>query len=195
MKICPKCGSAFDGERCKPCRAAWAKAYRAANSKKLNAEGAARYLANKENIKAHKKLYDSTHRTQKRIYREKNKERERKNNASRREANKEKIKIKKADYYSKNRDDYRLRWQSRRTLKSNGVLSKGLTKKLFELQRGRCACCGKPLGDDYHLDHIMPLALGGANEDKNMQLLRQRCNNQKHAKDPIAFMQERGFLL
>lgn len=76
-----------------------------------------------------------------------------------------------------------------------GVLSKGLAKKLLTLQRGKCACCGLPLGDDYHMDHVMPLSLGGLNIDENVQLLRQRCNNQKSAKHPIDFMQSRGFLL
>lgn len=70
-----------------------------------------------------------------------------------------------------------------------------MAKKLYELQRGKCACCCKPLGNNYHLDHRVPLARGGRNEDCNMQLLRAKCNMQKSAKDPIEFMQERGFLL
>jgi 5-methylcytosine-specific restriction endonuclease McrA len=53
----------------------------------------------------------------------------------------------------------------------------------------------QPLGDNYHLDHITPITLGGSNTDDNMQLLRQRCNNQKYNKHPIDFMQSRGFLL
>ncbi len=76
-----------------------------------------------------------------------------------------------------------------------GKLSSGLSKKLFKLQKGKCACCKEPLGNNFHMDHIMPLALGGANEDWNIQLLRQTCNNQKRAKHPIDFMQKRGFLL
>ena len=82
-----------------------------------------------------------------------------------------------------------------RKLAAGGKLSKGLSAKLFKLQRGKCACCKLPLGDNYHLDHIMPLALGGSNTDDNIQLLRQICNNQKHAKHPVDFMQERGLLL
>ena len=82
-----------------------------------------------------------------------------------------------------------------RILSNKGVLTNGLTAKLFVLQKGLCPCCAQPLGDNYHLDHIMPLALGGSNTDDNIQLLRQRCNRQKHAKHPIDFMQSRGFLL
>ena len=82
-----------------------------------------------------------------------------------------------------------------RKLRSEGRLSAGLTDRLFEQQKGKCPCCAQPLGDAYHLDHIVPLALGGTNTDDNMQLLRPICNHQKHAKDPIDFMQSRGFLL
>lgn len=76
-----------------------------------------------------------------------------------------------------------------------GELSSGLAKKLFALQKGRCACCKQPLGDKYHLDHIMPIALGGENIDENIQLLTPTCNFRKHAKHPIDFMQSRGLLL
>lgn len=82
-----------------------------------------------------------------------------------------------------------------RKLLSSGNLSKGLAQKLFKLQKGKCPCCALPLGDDFHMDHKMPLALGGSNTDDNIQLLRAICNHQKHAKHPIDFMQERGFLL
>lgn len=80
--------------------------------------------------------------------------------------------------------------------KSNGgVLSHGLAAKLFKLQKGKCACCNKPLGPDFHMDHMIPLALGGPNTDDNIQLLRSTCNRQKHASNPVDFMQSRGYLI
>lgn len=82
-----------------------------------------------------------------------------------------------------------------RKMESGGVLSVGLAKKLFQLQKGKCACCKKPLGVGYQLDHIIPIALGGPNTDTNIQLLRALCNRQKGAKHPIDFMQGRGLLL
>lgn len=83
-----------------------------------------------------------------------------------------------------------------RELAIGGKLSLDLAERLYKLQRGKCACgCGLPLGDDYHRDHIMPLALGGENEDGNIQLLRSTCNHQKSKKHPVDFMQQRGFLL
>lgn len=78
---------------------------------------------------------------------------------------------------------------------NGGRLSKNLVQKLHKLQRGKCACCGKPLGKKYHLDHQVPIALGGPNVDGNMQLLRALCNLQKSARDPVEFMQSRGFLI
>ena len=65
-------------------------------------------------------------------------------------------------------------------------MSEGICERLHAEQTGRCACCGLPLGIDYDLNHVMPLALGGLNIDANMQLLTARCNGRKLAK-------ERGF--
>ena len=110
-------------------------------------------------------------------WREKNREKE---NAQRRE----------------NPEKYRIHTHNRRALlKSLGKLTPGISIKLFKLQKGKCACCKKPLGTDYHMDHITPLALGGSNTDSNIQLLRAKCNKQKGAKHPVDFMQQRGFLL
>ena len=78
---------------------------------------------------------------------------------------------------------------------NGGKLSRGLVEKLFALQKGKCPCCKRPLGEGYHLDHKMPVSLGGAHEDSNMQLLTATCNMQKNAKHPVDFMQSRGFLL
>lgn len=119
------------------------------------------------------------------------------------------IKTKAKEYRAKNPDRNRLycashkkevcaNVQNREAKKraNGGVLSKGLAQKLFKLQRGKCACgCKQSIGDNYHLDHIMPIALGGFNTDENIQLLRATCNQEKHAKHPIDFMQSKGFLL
>lgn len=127
----------------------------------------------------------------------KNKERVAATAAKYRAENPEKVKARRVLWGARNPGADRIYKQNRRERKraNGGKLSNGLAEKLFILQKGKCPCCKQPLGDNYHLDHIMPLALGGANEDWNMQLLRQQCNNQKHAKHPIDFMKQRGFLL
>jgi len=109
--------------------------------------------------------------------------------------NPERNKANVAAYLAKNGHLRRVYEQNRRFRKNGGKLSPDIVQRLFSLQKGKCPCCLKPLGDDYHLDHKMPLALGGSNTDDNMQLLRGECNLQKNAKHPIDFMQSKGFLL
>ena len=119
-------------------------------------------------------------------------------NAKRRAANPEKSRAESRAWFAKNPNKRAVYEQNRRAKKraSGGKLSHGITEKLTNLQRGKCACCRSTLKDlVQHLDHIVPLALGGAHEDKNMQLLCQTCNQQKHAKHPVDFMREKGFLL
>jgi len=92
---------------------------------------------------------------------------------------------------------WRLSEQKRRARArmAGGILSRDILTRLYRLQRGKCACCGLPLGSRYELDHISPLAKGGQHSDNNMQLLRKRCNQEKSAKHPVDFMRSRGFLL
>lgn len=68
-------------------------------------------------------------------------------------------------------------------------------RRIYALQRGRCAACRKHLPSSYHVDHITPLARGGTNDAINLQILCPPCNLRKHATDPIEFMQGRGYLL
>lgn len=77
---------------------------------------------------------------------------------------------------------------------SSGKLSKGIVAKLLKLQKGKCAYCATVL-HKHHLDHIIPLALGGKNTDDNVQLLCPPCNMSKGAKHPIDYMQSKGLLL
>lgn len=66
---------------------------------------------------------------------------------------------------------------------------------LMRLQRGKCACCHVGIKSCYHIDHILPLVLGGANGKENLQLLCPTCNTTKGSKDPIRFAQQLGRLL
>jgi 5-methylcytosine-specific restriction endonuclease McrA len=116
-----------------------------------------------------------------------------------------KIAVAKATYYAENREmmaargairraanpeKIRVRNQNRRAVKRavGGKLSHGLADKLFKQQHGLCACgCGGNLSLGYHLDHRMPLYLGGSNTDDNIQLLIPRCNLRKGRMHPDAF--------
>lgn len=67
-------------------------------------------------------------------------------------------------------------------------------RQLLATQKFRCVVCKRKL-KRYHVDHVVPLISGGSNDKLNLQVLCPSCNNQKHAADPIDFMQRKGFLL
>lgn len=68
-------------------------------------------------------------------------------------------------------------------------------RRIRTQQRDKCACCKTSLKGKGEIDHIEPLARGGSNEPRNLQLLCGPCNSTKNARDPIDFMRSRGFLL
>ena len=92
-------------------------------------------------------------------------------------------------------DRMRLRGQVSR-LRSKGKTTTAIpADTIYRLkihQDFRCACCGVPLFGEYDVDHIHPVAKGGSdlNHPNNLQLLTKKCNGQKAARDPIAFMKK-----
>lgn len=92
------------------------------------------------------------------------------------------------------RGAYREAWNKRR-VKGGQAIESGIAQKLGGSQKWMCVVCRCDIKDGYHLDHIMPLALGGTNASVNLQLLCPACNRKKHAKHPVDFMQSQGFLL
>lgn len=54
-------------------------------------------------------------------------------------------------------------------------------------QRGRCYYCGEEVGSAYHIDHVIPLALGGTNDPGNIVIACPRCNLQKSSHHPMDF--------
>jgi len=203
MKICKKCGSSeyYACGACKPCSIKRAAAWHIANPEKAKAAKDKYAANNPDKVKACKLAYIAKNPEKIKAYyfkyRAENHQLELARSAKWRASDPTYFARYSAAHPEQTRARSRLGQHNRRAMvrSGGGKLSKGLAEKLYKLQRGKCACCGKPLGDNYHLDHRMPLALGGANEDWNIQLLRKTCNHQKSAKHPINFMQERGFLL
>jgi hypothetical protein len=52
-------------------------------------------------------------------------------------------------------------------------------RAVFERDGGQCVQCGSTF--DLQYDHVLPLALGGANTVENLQLLCGQCNREKGA--------------
>lgn len=68
-------------------------------------------------------------------------------------------------------------------------------RELLTLQKWRCVTCRADLKLGKHLDHVIPLAAGGRHEVGNFQWLCPSCNLAKSARNPVDFMQSRGFLI
>lgn len=186
MKPCVKCGATdrhTDG-RCRPC----AKA----STAKWQAE-------NKDRVKANKSAYNLTdkRKAQNKNWYEVNKEKCAENNAKWRLENIDRFKAVQKTWEADHKESRKLITQKRRAKIANvgGRLSIGLGEKLLKLQNGKCAICKCDISQKNHLDHIVPLAIGGPNKDENIQLLCPTCNHSKSAKHPVDFMQSRGFLL
>jgi 5-methylcytosine-specific restriction endonuclease McrA len=106
-------------------------------------------------------------------------------------------------YYKEWRENNRLKArivsQNRRKVVRNGKVvdkvSYDIIDRLLEEQDYECAhslwwCKVDFLFNKFHLDHIIPLALGGKHEDGNLQLLCVNCNLSKGSKHPDDFILE-----
>lgn len=188
IRPCIKCESTerYKSGACKACTRRTKAIWRETNADKIKTTRSAWRSLNADRIKAQTTAWTLANKEKSKAY-----------NAEWAVANFTRRKAANASWVAANPEKRRVYMQNRRALKCavGGKLSVGLAEKLFRLQKGRCPCCGLPLGDNYHMDHKMPLALGGEHEDANMQLLRASCNLKKHTAHPVDFMQSRGFLL
>ncbi len=173
-----------------------------------NARSAQRYRENKEKIAAyHAALHASRSNDadymrkmaeKSAAYRMKNPDVVKLQNARRRAADPEKAKRESREWFALHPEKRVVYQQNRqaRMRANGGIVSLDIKDKLMKAQRGRCACCRVDLKTVVvNLDHIIPIVLGGKNSDENIQLLCRTCNNQKYAKHPVDFMQQKGFLL
>ncbi len=54
-------------------------------------------------------------------------------------------------------------------------------QRLWERDSGLCGICHEPVAFDrnMHIDHLVPLSLGGTHDDANLQVTHGRCNSLK----------------
>lgn len=115
----------------------------------------------------------------------------------RRDANIEVFRQRSREYNKNNKEKIAAHSRNREARKrGNGGSHSGADiLDILRMQKEKCAYCRVKLGKKYHVDHIVPLKLGGANDRRNLQILCQPCNQAKSARDPISFMQMKGMLL
>ena len=209
-KPCVKCESLdrkTNGD-CRPCAIARDRAYKESHRKELAEQSKVYYHAHKEQLaktSAEWRRKNAEYLTKKGAeYRAANPEKMAEHKRKHYEKNTAKIKKRAADWVKNNIEYVRIREKQyrknnpelfvnykaiRRTRVGSDKLPYGTISKLFKTQNGLCACCNTPL-DKYHVDHIMPLALGGRNVPENVQLLSPKCNQTKSAKHPDVWKAE-----
>lgn len=207
------CKDGLRGE-CKACVSAKHKIYSAANASKISEQKKSRYYAdgadvvrrersasyyskNRERIKEASRRWHADNAS---YVSERRKTVREKLNAQAnrwRSLNRHKARATTNAWYARNKDRLKPgRKAAKASRRSAGKVSNKSVEFLMDVQRGRCACCKMIIRDKrHHLDHIVALASGGDNSIGNLQLLCPPCNLSKGSKNPVDFMQSRGFLL
>lgn len=137
--------------------------YRAENPEKMAAQDAAKYLANREKILAKVAAY--------------------------RTANPEKVAAVKAAWYEEHYEQVVVYRRNRRARERNapGTHTAEDVQSQYDRQDGKCRWCGCEVGDNYHVDHVVPLSKGGSNWPSNLVVACPSCNLSKHSKHPMDF--------
>jgi 5-methylcytosine-specific restriction endonuclease McrA len=110
-----------------------------------------------------------------------------------------KVNIRSRKWRSEHPEIIRAKCAARRAKRAGngGTHTAGDIASLLKLQRGKCAhsWCLADIKSHHHVDHVLPLALGGSNDKRNIQLLCVPCNLEKGAKHPIDFANQNGMLI
>lgn len=167
-------------------RIAYAKSYRSDNKQKISIHKKAFYQENAEKLKAKSKEWCNNNKDHKKAYLKQWKR-----------ENADLVKASIKAWYKANPEAKRTYDAARKASrkKINGKYTADDLKMLMLLQKRKCAICQNDIVGQFHVDHILPLSKGGRNDRQNIQLTHPTCNQQKYDKDPIHFMQERGYLL
>jgi 5-methylcytosine-specific restriction endonuclease McrA len=155
---------------------------------------------NKDRKSALGKAYREVNREQlaikQNLYHFANQERRRQLRRSNYVINKEKVKVVSKAWEQANRERRLAISHKRRALKlsSEGSYTEFDIKGLLLVQDSRCVYCETNLIIDFkkncHVDHRMPLFLGGSNHPENLQLLCPSCNLSKGRKHPDVYEKE-----
>jgi 5-methylcytosine-specific restriction endonuclease McrA len=146
----------------------------------------------------HYAVYDSSHRDVRAAYRASHAEERAAYYAAKSEwiaerkaayyaANREEAAARGAAYHAAHREQSRAKYNAYRSrkMRATGTHTAADVQAQYKRQHGRCYWCSKKVGSDYHVDHVVPLFLGGSNGPENIVVACPWCNESKGAKHPM----------
>ena len=82
-------------------------------------------------------------------------------------------------YYQNNTEVFRKGWRKRRALEKQTLTEPYTRQQIIQIYGDNCYLCNKPIDNDYHLDHIIPISKGGTDLIENIRPTHPLCNLQK----------------
>lgn len=157
-----------------------AREYREANKEKLKAARRVRDLAKKE--RKQRTIIGNRDRAL-----ERTKERQREY----RDTHKQYERERKHRWFLENREKSRAAFQRRRAIKlgAQGNHTVDDVRTQYQAQRGTCYYCKAKVGENYHVDHVIPLSRGGSNGPENIVIACPFCNLSKRDRLPHEWAQ------
>jgi 5-methylcytosine-specific restriction endonuclease McrA len=85
------------------------------------------------------------------------------------------------EWNDKHREQIRAHTRNRRAKEQNaiGTHKPKDIENIYLSQDGKCKYCDKPVGNKFHVDHIVPISRGGTNYPNNLVITCQSCNDSK----------------
>lgn len=185
--------------QCKSCMNAKSRAYYAANMTAIAKQQRGYYIENREKVldRVRRRYVVDRPNTLRRVslYRVRNASDIAAKRRARRLEDPARTRVSDRLMYQRNAAAYKSRARARRhSIEGAPGYDESDVRRLLVLQQGRCMACRCRLRS-FEIDHIQPLSRGGQHCAANIQLLCRPCNRRKHAKHPVDFMQELGYLL
>lgn len=148
------------------------------NTEKMMAYQKSYRESHREEKKAHNKAYREAHREKMKAYRAANKDKISAQVKAYREAHKEEMRALTKAWRASHPESVKAAHHRRRARKASapGKLLAADLRILKSILGEKCLACGK---GEMTLDHVKPLARGGANGPTNLQPLCQSCNASK----------------
>lgn len=157
-------------------------------------------ISNAERLRVWRAANPGKFKQQLKNYREKHKEAIKTYKARYNQDNAERIRQQKAEWHERNKERVKEQQRAWRQANKLSILERNAKRRAIKLSRTvgdidlgvltanmQCGICGGVIEDSYHIDHIIPLARGGAHTQSNLQLAHPICNLKKKDKLPDDF--------